>query len=123
MLSDPEFWIWDSWIARDGERYHLFFLKAPNALGDIGLRHTAARIGHATSTDLTHWEVHDDALHPGDSGFDDLALWTGSVAKGDGVWRLYYTGINTQHGVLEQRIGLAESDDLFTWRRVGELVR
>ena len=34
-------WIWDSWIADDGERYHLFFLKAPRALGDPDLRHEA----------------------------------------------------------------------------------
>ena len=41
-------WIWDSWIADDGERYHLFFLKAPRALEDPALRHAAATIGHAT---------------------------------------------------------------------------
>lgn len=22
-------WVWDSWVADDGERYHRFFLKAP----------------------------------------------------------------------------------------------
>ena len=55
-------WVWDSWIADDGDRYHLFFLRAPRALGDPGLRHTAATIGHATSRDLVDWEVHDDAL-------------------------------------------------------------
>jgi beta-fructofuranosidase len=39
--------------------------------------------------------------------------------SGDGVWRLYYTAINTQgRDVRDQRIGLAESDDLMTWRRV-----
>ena len=66
--------------------------------------------------------MHEDALGAGDTGFDDLALWTGSVARGDdGVWRLYYTALNTEgRGVKDQRIGLAESDDLMTWRRVGE---
>ena len=64
--------------------------------------------------------MHEDALGPDDTGFDDLALWTGSVARGDdGVWRLYYTALNTEgRGVRDQRIGLAESDDLMTWRRV-----
>ena len=114
--------MWDSWIADDGERYHLFFLAAPRALGDCGLRHTAARIGHASSEDLTHWEIHDDALAPAAGRWDDLALWTGSVARGDdGVWRLYYSALSTSRGlgVLDQRIGLAESDDLFAWRRIG----
>lgn len=124
MLQDAEHWIWDSWIADDGDRYHLFFLKAPAALKDPTLRHEAAVIGHASSTDLTHWDVHPDALRPGEDGaWDDLALWTGSVARGDdGVWRLYYTALNTRrgHGVRDQQIGLAESDDLIHWRRVGD---
>src|SRR4051812_41428768 len=118
MLHDPSHWIWDSWVADDGERYHLFFLKAPRG-ADPHARHVAARIGHASSTDLTHWEVHEDALGPNDTGFDDLALWTGSVAQGrDGVWRMYYTALNTEgRHVKDQRIGFAESRDLFTWER------
>jgi beta-fructofuranosidase len=123
VLALADEWVWDSWVADDGERYHLFFLKAPRALNDPRLRHTCARIGHATSTDLTHWEVHDDALAPAAGCWDDLALWTGSVARGDdGVWRLYYSALSTSHGlgVDDQRIGMAESDDLFTWHRVGD---
>jgi beta-fructofuranosidase len=122
MLQVPGCWIWDSWVADDGERYHLFFLKAPSALGDPDLRHTSARIGHASSLDLIEWDVHADALGPYPRGFDDLALWTGSVARGgDGVWRLYYTALSTEgRDVRDQRIGFAESEDLFTWRRAAE---
>jgi len=123
MLRLPDDWVWDSWVAEDGERYHLFFLRAPRALGDPGLRHTAARIGHATSTDLVVWEVERDALAPAAGRWDDLALWTGSVARGDdGVWRLFYSALSTTRGlgVRDQRIGMAESDDLFRWRRVGD---
>jgi beta-fructofuranosidase len=125
MLQVAEHWIWDSWIADDGERFHLYFLKAPAALKDPALRHEAAFIGHASSTDLVDWQVHDDALKPGDHGlWDDLALWTGSVARGDdGTWRLYYTALNTSrgHGVRDQQIGLAESRDLHRWTRIGDL--
>jgi Glycosyl hydrolases family 32 N-terminal domain len=123
VLRLEDHWVWDSWIADDGERYHLFFLKAPRALKDPGLRHTAATVGRATSTDLSDWDVHDDALLPRAQRWDDLAVWTGSIARGDdGVWRLYYTALSTRpgHGVRDQRIGLAESRDLATWRRVGE---
>ena len=123
MLRLEDDWIWDSWIADDGERYHLFFLKAPRALKDAGLRHTAATIGRATSADLVTWRVQDDALLPDAKGWDDLALWTGSVVRGpDGVWRLYYTALSSRpgHGVRDQRIGMAESGDLCTWRRVGD---
>ncbi|HEY3338670.1 MAG TPA: hypothetical protein VGK18_09215 [Propionicimonas sp.] len=121
MLIDPEQWIWDSWIADDGDRYHLFYLQAPRALGDAGLRHTHAVIGHASSSDLVTWTRHGVALRPGTGGWDDLALWTGSVVRGDdGVWRMFYTAINTGgRGVKDQRIGVAVSEDLMTWNRFG----
>jgi beta-fructofuranosidase len=124
VLRLPNDWVWDSWIADDGEQYHLFFLKAPRSLKDPALRHTAATIGHATSPGLVRWTLQADALLPAPrGGWDDLALWTGSVLRGDdGVWRLYYTALSSarRHGVRDQRIGLAESDDLFEWRRAGD---
>ena len=115
-------WIWDSWVVRDGATYHLFFLQAPSALGDPSLRHARATIGHATSTDLLSWDHHGLAFAPSDHGWDDLATWTGSVVRGDdGTWRMFYTALSTAgHGLRDQRIGLAESDDLYTWRRVGD---
>ena len=118
MLWLPDDWVWDSWVADDGERYHLFFLRAPRALGDPELRHTAARIGQATSDDLVDWEICADALAPVAGRWDDLALWTGSVARGDdGVWRLFCSALSSSRalGVRGQRIGMAESDDLFSW--------
>jgi beta-fructofuranosidase len=123
MLRLEDAWIWDSWIADDGERYHLFFLKAPRALEDAGLRHTAATIGHASSLDLVDWDVHEDALLPDAKRWDDVALWTGSAVRGDdGTWRMYYTALSSDpgHGVKDQRIGLAESRDLTSWQRVGD---
>jgi beta-fructofuranosidase len=123
MLRLPDQWIWDSWIADDGDLYHLYFLQAPTSLGDPGRRHTAARIGHATSVDLVTWDYRGIALAPAESGFDDLALWTGSVVRGDdGVGRMFYTALNTAggHGVKDQKVGMVVSDDLHTWRRVSD---
>jgi beta-fructofuranosidase len=121
MLRLPDDWIWDSWIADDGDTYHLFFLQAPRALVDPSRRHTAATIGRATSADLRTWDYRGIALGPADSGWDDLALWTGSVVRGDdGVWRMFYTALSTAgRGIFDQRLGVAESDDLATWRRAG----
>ncbi|MEO6704111.1 MAG: glycosyl hydrolase [Jatrophihabitantaceae bacterium] len=122
MLRLPDDWVWDSWIADDGQRYHLYFLKAPRALVDAGLRHTSATIGHASSTDLTGWTYHGDALRPASSGWDDLALWTGSVVRDrTGLWHMFYTAISTAgHGLKDQRIGLATSTDLASWQRAGD---
>ncbi|MGA9857734.1 MAG: hypothetical protein WBQ18_07705, partial [Solirubrobacteraceae bacterium] len=96
MLRLADHWVWDCWIADDGDLYHVFFLKAPRALGDAGLRHDRATIGHASSLDLVDWIYHGTALAPELDGWDDLALWTGSVVRGDDdVWRMFYTAINT----------------------------
>lgn len=121
MLKLEKYWVWDSWIADDGDDFHLFYLQAPRSLGDPGLRHLSATVGHARSRDLVHWEVLSDALGPTAGSWDDLSIWTGSTVRGDdGLWRMYYTATTSRgHGVRDQRIGLAESEDLVTWRKVG----
>lgn len=123
MLALQDYWLWDSWIADDGEVYHLFVLQAPKSLGGPHLRHTAARIGHATSTDLVNWTYHGVALGPGEPGtWDDLALWTGCTVQGDdGLWRMFYTAVNSRgRTVKDQRLGMAVSEDLHTWRRTSD---
>lgn len=62
--------------------------------GDPDRRHDRAAIGYASSADLRRWELQPDALVHADPGaWDDLAVWTGSVARApDGTWRLFYTG-------------------------------
>ena len=118
MLRLDDQWVWDSWVADDGERYHLFFLQAPRSLGDPGKRHVNARVGHAVSTDLVTWDYLGESLGPADTGFDDLAIWTGSVVHDGRQWRMYYTAISTAgHHIFDQRIGSVISDDLHHWRR------
>lgn len=111
--------MWDFWIADDGDQYHLFFLKASRALIDPDRRHWRATVGHATSTDLTTWTEHADAVVPDDSpAWDDFATWTGSVVRDDeGQWRMFYTAVSRAEDGLSQRISSVVSDDLFTWRR------
>ena len=119
MLRLAASWVWDFWIADDGDRYHLFFLKASRALLDPDRRHWRATVGHATSTDLITWTEHADAVIPDDSpAFDDLATWTGSVVRDDtGRWRMFYTAVSRAEDGLAQRISSVVSDDLFTWHR------
>jgi beta-fructofuranosidase len=119
MLRLASSWVWDFWIADDGDRYHLFFLKASRALIDPDRRHWRATIGHATSTDLSSWTEHADAVLPDDApAFDDLATWTGSVVRqDDGTWRMFYTAVSRAEGGLNQRISSVVSADLFTWHR------
>jgi beta-fructofuranosidase len=92
-FSKDGHWVWDFWVADDGALFHLFYLHAPASLGDPDLRHRNARIGHATSTDLTDWTDHGTVLEPGAAGdLDASATWTGSVVRADdGSWRMFYT--------------------------------
>lgn len=122
MLRLASSWTWDFWLADDGRDYHLFFLKASRALRDPDRRHWRATIGHAVSSDLRNWTEVEDALVPSDApAWDDLATWTGSVVRGDdGRWRMFYTAVDRATQGLVQRIGVAVSDDLYEWHRVGD---
>ena len=115
-------WVWDFWLADDGEQHHLFYLHAPKSLGHPDLRHRNAKIGHATSTDLRNWTNHGRAFDPGLPGsFDGSATWTGSVVRGpDRLWRMFYTGsrfLSADSNANIETIGLATSPDLFTWTK------
>jgi beta-fructofuranosidase len=117
-LRLPDKWVWDFWLARQDEVWHIFYLQAPRALGDPALRHHNASIGHAISHDCREWKVLEDAILPGPSGsWDDLATWTGSVIKHDGRWYMLYTGICHADRGLVQRIGLVVSEDLVHWSK------
>ncbi len=119
-LSDH--WVWDFWLADDGEQYHLFYLHAPKSLGNPDLRHRNARIGHATSPDLVSWTNHGRAFEAGEpESFDGSATWTGSIVRDEaGLWRMFYTGSRFLSPVTAanvETIGVATSPDLFTWTK------
>jgi beta-fructofuranosidase len=120
MLELGDQWVWDLWLVDTGAEFHMFFLKASRALQVEARRHGRAAIGHAVSTDLRHWTLLADALvHADEPAFDGRATWTGSTVQGpDGTWHLFYTGISRSDAV--QRIGVATSPDLITWRQPAE---
>ena len=115
-------WVWDFWFAQDGCDYHIFYLQAPRSLIDPNLRHKHATIGHAVSADLCHWDVLPDALTPAsdDRAWDNFTTWTGSVIGHLGIWHMFYTGTSHAEKGLVQRIGVATSDNLVSWKRYEE---
>ncbi len=121
VLALEKQWIWDSWYAHDGERWHAFFLKADKSLINPELRHFNVSQGHAISDDLVTWEHLGTFLAPNEQdAWDDFTTWTGSVVRDDdGLWHLFYTGARKAEEGLYQRIGHATSGDLHNWTRVG----
>ena len=118
MYRPDDRYVWDFWLARDGDAWHMFHLQAPRSLQPDD-RHWNASVGHAVSTDLTQWTDAGTALEPGARGeWDDLAIWTGSVIRhSSGSWLMAYTGISEESGCRIERIGLAWSDDLSRWTK------
>ncbi|RAX22777.1 MULTISPECIES: glycosyl hydrolase family 32 [unclassified Actinomyces] len=118
-LTLPDHWLWDHWVADDGEQYHLFFLRASRALHDPDRRHWRAALGHAVSDDARDWRLLPDALvHSDGPAFDDQAIWTGcTVMRPDGGMRVFYTGISRAERGMVQRIGWADSADGITFER------
>jgi beta-fructofuranosidase len=116
-------WVWDFWLADDGDLFHLFFLQAPRDLGDPDLRHRNATVGHATSTNLVDWTPRGTALGPGaPSSFDGSSTWTGSVVRGpDDGWWMFYTGSrfpSPASATNIETIGIARSNDLISWTKL-----
>lgn len=91
--------------------YHLFHLVLPNH--DF--------IAHAVSNDCFNWRRVENSLfigHPG--AWDDSMLWTMHVSPdpyGVCKWRMFYTGLSRRDSGMKQRIGMAVSDDLYTWQK------
>lgn len=117
-----DYWVWDFWLADDGERFHLYYLHAPKTLGNPDLRHRNARIGHATSSDLCGWTNHGQIFDAGTPGsFDGSATWTGSIVRDEaGLWRMFYTGsrfLQPDTFANIETVGLATSPDLFVWTK------
>ncbi len=88
--------------------YHLFHLIIPNH----------DYIAHAISRDGISWKRVNNALfvgHPGE--WDDDMLWTMHVIEKEGLFEMYYTGLQRRDRGIISRIGLAESVNLVDWKK------
>ena len=100
-----------SFVEKDGVM-HVFYIR-----GHVGYEwdtRFADTFGHATSTDLVHWDIHPPCLTATRGGPDDYQVWAPGVTEKDGVYYMYYTGVNIH---VAQTICLATSRDLFTWEK------
>lgn len=121
MLKREHEWVWDFWLYKDDDIWHIYYLNAPKSLGEQELRHWNVKQNHATSKDLVHWEDLGTCLKPSASpAWDDKTTWTGSTIRDDdGLWHYFYTGTSSADDGMKQRIGHATSEDGHHWMRVG----
>lgn len=121
MFALNDKWIWDFWLCRDDDVWHLYYLQADKSLEEPELRHWNVSQGHAVSTDLRQWNNRGTCFEPAAGpAWDDKTTWTGSVVKDENsLWHLFYTGTRASENGLKQRIGHATSRDGHHWERVG----
>lgn len=122
VIALKDKWIWDSWYAHDGIKWHAYFLQADKSLKDPEARHLNVTQGHAISDDLVDWEHLGKTFAPASGpAWDDKTTWTGSVVQDENdLWHLFYTGTSASEDALYQRIGHATSKDMHNWERVGD---
>jgi beta-fructofuranosidase len=111
MYHHPGEYITDFCIVQREGIYHLFHIRGERWSWPVGYREID--LGHATSTDLRHWEPQPPVLPVGEAGaWDECGNWAPDIIEVDGAYYLYYTGSDRNNN---QAIGLATSQDLYHW--------
>jgi len=106
------------WVAKDfaffkaDSVFHLFYTRVPDY---HQLPLAADSIGHATSLNLKHWTVQPPVIAVEDGWFEGGAVWAPYVMENPGGgYLMFYTCVDS---ITVQRIGIATSEDLFTWTK------
>lgn len=102
--------MWDTWMLRAGEEYHLFTLTQPYG------KPAWDRVCHAVTRDWLHWEDWEEILLEDEGeAWDAGVILTGSAFRTDDGWGMTYGALREEDSL--QRIGLLLSRDLHTWAK------
>lgn len=102
---------------KDGTWY-LFYLKDFRDIENCGEGVPWCLV---TTQDLVHYTDHGEVIPRGTKDEQDLYVFTGSCIEANGKYYIFYTGHNHLTPILE-RVLLAESDDLYHWRKCPDFV-
>ena len=106
-------------LKKDGV-YHLFYIRNNVSLPAA---ENERDFGHSISTDLYHWSHLPPVMRVDTLGWDNVNVWAPHILERDGIWYMFYTGVQNEPGVYNntQRTGLAVSTDLVNWTRQGPI--
>ena len=102
-----------------GDELHLIYIRG----GDIGFEwdmHPIDTVDHSVTTDLVNWTRLPCAVTTDIDMHENYQVWAPGVAEKDGLYYLYYTGVNSN---VAQAICLATSKDLITWEKYENFCR
>jgi hypothetical protein len=112
FFFEPGTYLKDHTLIAHGDRFHLFYIVGHQGEG-WGNPGNEIDFGHASSTDLIHWEIHDRVLSIEPGTWKDRNLWAPHVVPlPGGGFLMAYTGVDSS---VTQQTGLALSPDLQAW--------
>lgn len=100
-------------VARAG-RCHIFAIERRLQEGTPFYPGHEVFFCHASTADLVNWEVHDPVMWVQPGTWEGGHVWAPFILPWQGCYVMAYTGLTER---CAQDIGLAFSDDLFTWTR------
>ncbi len=104
----------DFTVVRHDSRWHFFYIERRLVEATPFFPGNEIYFGHASTADLFEWEVHDPVMLINPGTWEGAHVWAPFVLPYQGRFLMAYTGVNSY---LSQNVGIAESDDLFTWHR------
>ena len=105
----------DFTVVQHAGRCHFFYIERRLSEATPFFPGNEIYFGHASTENLFDWEVHDPVMLIQPGTWEGAHVWAPFVLAYRGRFLMAYTGVNAH---LSQDIGLAESSDLFEWRRL-----
>lgn len=111
--APPGGYIKDYGIIRKGDTFHLFHITG-NPSQECNFPGNEIFFGHATTKDFETWTNHLPVMFIRPGTWEGGHVCDPQIMEHDGRYVMCYTGETNE---IVQQIGLAFSDDLFTWTR------
>ena len=112
-LVIPGRYMKDRCFVKRGDEWHCFMIIGSDSVIDWRVPGNEVSFAHASTEDFRRWTIHPDVLGIGTADWDARNIWAPDIVAGEDGYRMYYTGVDSS---IVQRMGMAESVDLFDWR-------